>query len=265
MIKSIEFKNFRVLRDATLPLDRFTLIVGPNGSGKSTALELLRVAAGPGNIAFEDLIWTGEDAGEAQVTLAWEGSYEGAFLRLVWKRGSGGRAHYGGAAAGAPDIAEAVAADIQAVRVYSLDAHAIARPVSITPGAELEDNGGNLAAVLDRMRDEDPERFEALNEELAHWFPEYDRVLFDTTGPGVKAVPFAPRQEGTRFRRDSFLRGLSSPWQSSLWPILGIHRRSPASRSRIVPFTRDCCATSRRLSTDWHFPRTSESNARQSR
>jgi AAA15 family ATPase/GTPase len=38
MLTSITFKNFRVLRDATLPLGPFTLLVGPNGSGKSTAL-----------------------------------------------------------------------------------------------------------------------------------------------------------------------------------------------------------------------------------
>src|SRR4051812_27869254 len=40
-IKSIHFENYKVLRDATLPLGRFTLIVGPNGSGKSTAMQAL--------------------------------------------------------------------------------------------------------------------------------------------------------------------------------------------------------------------------------
>ncbi|MGH9929962.1 MAG: AAA family ATPase [Pyrinomonadaceae bacterium] len=47
MIKSIHFQNFKALRDATLPLGPFTLIVGPNGSGKSTAMQALRFAAGP--------------------------------------------------------------------------------------------------------------------------------------------------------------------------------------------------------------------------
>ena len=42
MIKSVHFENFKVLREATLPLSRFTLIVGPNGSGKSTALFALQ-------------------------------------------------------------------------------------------------------------------------------------------------------------------------------------------------------------------------------
>ncbi len=46
MIESIHFKNFKVLRDATLPLSRITIIVGPNGSGKSTAIEGILGAAG---------------------------------------------------------------------------------------------------------------------------------------------------------------------------------------------------------------------------
>ncbi|MBL8203313.1 MAG: AAA family ATPase, partial [Blastocatellia bacterium] len=46
MIESIEFKNFKALRDTTLPLGRFTLIVGPNGSGKSTAMQALEIAGG---------------------------------------------------------------------------------------------------------------------------------------------------------------------------------------------------------------------------
>lgn len=41
-IESVSFKNFKVLRDTTLPLSRMTLLIGPNGSGKSTAFEGLR-------------------------------------------------------------------------------------------------------------------------------------------------------------------------------------------------------------------------------
>ena len=38
MIKAIHFKNYKALRETTLPLGRLTLLIGPNGSGKSTAL-----------------------------------------------------------------------------------------------------------------------------------------------------------------------------------------------------------------------------------
>jgi AAA15 family ATPase/GTPase len=45
MIESIEFRNFKILRDTTLPLGPCTILVGPNGSGKSTVLEGLKVAS----------------------------------------------------------------------------------------------------------------------------------------------------------------------------------------------------------------------------
>ena len=39
MIESIEFTNFKALRQTMLPLAPFTLLLGPNGSGKTTVLQ----------------------------------------------------------------------------------------------------------------------------------------------------------------------------------------------------------------------------------
>ncbi len=74
---------------------------------------------------------------------------------------------------------------------------------------ELASTGGNLAGVLDRLRDQEPERFEFLNEELGRWFPEFDRILFDTPEPGKRAfllrthkdqhkIPATALSQGTR-------------------------------------------------------------------
>ncbi len=49
MIESVECKNFKVLRDATLPLGRCNVLVGPNGSGKTTVPEALELAR-PGRV-----------------------------------------------------------------------------------------------------------------------------------------------------------------------------------------------------------------------
>jgi len=59
MIESVQFKNFKVLRDVTLPLSQFTLIVGPNGSGKSTALQALKAVVHPENFKFGNLVTAG--------------------------------------------------------------------------------------------------------------------------------------------------------------------------------------------------------------
>ena len=59
MIESVHFKNFKVLRDATLPLGRFTLIVGPNGSGKSTALQALHAVGNMNLVDCEHVVSAG--------------------------------------------------------------------------------------------------------------------------------------------------------------------------------------------------------------
>jgi predicted ATPase len=59
---------------------------------------------------------------------------------------------------------------------------------------ELAPTGANLAGVLDRLRDENPERFEALNEQLGRWIPEFDRILFETPQPGHRSIALRTRE-----------------------------------------------------------------------
>lgn len=73
-------------------------------------------------------------------------------------------------------------------RLYSFDPQAMTTPVQLHPEMELDANGANLAGVLDRLRDREPERFEALNKELSRWLPEFDRILFDTLSQGHRAI-----------------------------------------------------------------------------
>src|SRR5574337_841079 len=59
MIESIEFRNFKALRNTTLPLGRFTLLVGPNGSGKSTALQAIPTVVEPARAPFDRIATAG--------------------------------------------------------------------------------------------------------------------------------------------------------------------------------------------------------------
>jgi predicted ATP-dependent endonuclease of OLD family len=51
-IISARYRNFRALRDVTIPLLRQTGLVGPNNAGKSSVLEGLEHALGLGRRAY---------------------------------------------------------------------------------------------------------------------------------------------------------------------------------------------------------------------
>lgn len=72
-ICSIHIKNFRALKDVTIPFDAVTTFIGPNGTGKSTVLRGLDwfFNGKPGSLTDEDCSFgvTGEDV-EVQVTFA---------------------------------------------------------------------------------------------------------------------------------------------------------------------------------------------------
>ena len=71
-------------------------------------------------------------------------------------------------------------------RVFSFDAKAIASAVDTAPNPRLGEDGSNLAAILDALRDTHPEKFEELNNEFHRWLPEFDRILFDIPDRGKK-------------------------------------------------------------------------------
>lgn len=213
MLESIRFQNFKALKDTTLPLGRFTMIVGPNGSGKSTALQGLK--------AVRTLVTHGR-TGDS-------GAYN-KFLSIYRDRGLLNQAlridlHFGGKWTGATYRAEwnqqpphlfsisspALLADVSRwlgrCRIYSLNEGIIATPVKLLPRMELDESGGNLAGALDRLRDEHPERFEALNDELSRLLPEFDRILFETPSEGIRGFALRTRKGAHRISAAALSQG----------------------------------------------------------
>ena len=92
MIESIEFHNFKVLREATLRLGRFNLLVGPNGSGKTTVLAALRMAVEGATLPpFGQVASTGTTSKPVSVTIRFSSSSVLAGIRaeLKWDPGAG--------------------------------------------------------------------------------------------------------------------------------------------------------------------------------
>jgi predicted ATPase len=191
MLTSIEFKNFRVLRDALLPLKPFTLILGPNGSGKSTALNSLWALQNPNRFSFDQLRPLGApEARYVNLTAQFDSSHSGVSLVANWPNQGGldWFARNNKTKGQEPSAFNSLREELTDLEVYALDSESIIAAEPLQPAVKLGRKGEKLAVVLDQLRDQWPERFEAINQELGRWLPEFDRILFDTPSNGKRAV-----------------------------------------------------------------------------
>ena len=186
MITEIRYKNFKSLRDSTLPLGRFTLIVGANGTGKTTAMKALKIAKEPKKNIWENVISINLLEDEREEVILEIESF-GKTVKIVWQAdqhsGIGKFTHNVFGIGGFEEIEKA----ISEFKIFNFDTNQIAGGVGIRPKVELDESGRGLAGVLDQLRDSNPEIFEDLNRELNKWFCEYDRILFETPSDGVKS------------------------------------------------------------------------------
>ncbi|MCY2926344.1 MAG: AAA family ATPase [Planctomycetota bacterium] len=194
MIKSLTFRNFKALRDTVLPLGPFTLIVGPNGSGKSSVFQGLKALQDPRALDPAQVLSTGVSQQDGmQIVADWDSLRFPSQAALRWPLRSGST---NGSVTTIGADATSMMRVLSGFRSYSFSAEQVAAPSQLIPTAEIGPSGEKLAVVLDRLRDNHPERFEALNEELGRWLPEFDRVLFDTPSPGTRAIQLRTRSGG---------------------------------------------------------------------
>lgn len=218
IIDSVHFRNFKALRNAVLPLGRFTLIVGPNGSGKSTALQALQAAALRLGLDVTRFASIGSQSSKLEVLLRWVTSSDDlaavksaiVTTRTTWTSEQFAQTYESPNRTQLKEsdpIVQAVKLKLRGIRLYSFDATALASPTQLRPGIELSSNGANLAGALDQLRDRAPERFEELNGELRRWLPEFDRVLFDTPDTGTRLLQLRTRHGGHVINSDQLSQG----------------------------------------------------------
>ncbi len=196
MIKTARYQNYKSLRLAELPLSRFTLIVGPNGSGKSTALRGLPLV-GDGSNPFDQIVTAGlQSDGESPsvaIEVEWGPPNEGVLTKRTWTHRRTEISHSTKGDSVPAETQNALAVILQNTRIYSLNPDVLTRPVAIQPTLDLAADGSNLAAVLHQLRDEEPERFHLLSEELGRWIPEFDKISFQTQGQGSTTIKLRTR------------------------------------------------------------------------
>ena len=152
MIESVQFRNFKALRNTTLPLGRFTLIVGPNASGKSTALQAITAARDGDRLDFQKAVAAGlklDNSTRIEINVQL-GKPHDVTAQVSWK------------APGIPELSEidsygkllrrstaSLQTAVNSIEIYSFEASAISAGARLEPRARLDSNGGNLAVVLD--------------------------------------------------------------------------------------------------------------------
>lgn len=209
MISVISFKNFKTLRDTRLELGRYNLVVGPNGSGKSTLLAALQLVSGRRQMSHSVVRSVGanhhsdREVADVAVEVEWTGPHDS--VELIWAAVHTAMlepTHQSGR------ISREAMSQISRARVYALDEEAIAAPVALGPNIQMEPNGGGLAGVLDRMRDEFPEGFETLNDQVGRLLPEFDRILFETPGQGTRGFMLRTREGQHAIRATDLSQGV---------------------------------------------------------
>jgi predicted ATPase len=225
MIEAIEFTNYKALRQTILPLAPFTLLLGPNGSGKTSVLQALQriatLAAQQARIdrsaqARVEMNWqsllsvTAEDRSAGvlfQLRLRMKQRF--VLVKLGWSPRTNSVAwQFTDAEGKAVQQADASAALqwLGRMQVYVLDANAIAQPYPVNAGP-LQPNGSGLVAVLDDLKDNHPERWDALLNELRAWLPEYDHIQFDKPQAGNKGLVLRTKKGGHRIPAKDLSQG----------------------------------------------------------
>ncbi len=222
MIQSIEFTNFKALQKTTLPLAPFTLLLGPNGSGKTSVLQAIQGIAtsaarvtGPSRAPGAD--WSGFSHSaslshpDAAVEIKLQLQLRNQMLAaaFAWPPGAQQPEWTVTGADGNPVPPPQTGFVLQwlaRMQSYFLDFWAIAQPVAVNSGP-LAPNGYGLVAVLDDLKDNHPERWEALLAELGRWLPEYDYILFDKPQPGQKGIVLRTRKGGHRIPAGELSQG----------------------------------------------------------
>ncbi|MBI5692006.1 MAG: AAA family ATPase [Verrucomicrobia bacterium] len=206
MIASIAFRKFKALRQTSVELKPFNLVIGPNGSGKTSLIEAmlrlrslasLPLGTGPAEVGAEgpEIEFHFAAPHEAiTARLGCESDLVCNVLRIEPEQ-----------APGWPELRR----ELASIRSYVLDHEAMTTGSARSEGRELAPDGSNLAAVLAELRDGTPEAFQALSAEMLRILPEFQglelaaqpdgRVGFSLRLAEGEVIPAEELSQGTLY------------------------------------------------------------------
>ncbi len=185
MIASVAFRNFKALRNTSLNILPFNLVIGANGSGKTSLIQamlrlrtLARLPLGqneeslPGAAEISFRFNAPHDGLEAVMSCVSDTSCD--LLQVVPLPAGQGTDDWSG-----------LRERLLGIRAYLLDHYAMAVPVLRGESTELSGNGSNLAAVLAVRCEKTSADYALFQAEALRLFPEYDQFELVTGGDNL--------------------------------------------------------------------------------
>ncbi len=181
MIASVAFRNFKALRNTSLRLSPFNLVIGANGSGKTSLIQALQQLRTLAKLPLGDSA-APTRAGGPEITFAFDAPHAGVTARL----GCVGDLVCDLLRVETPSAAEwdAVKARLATMRSYVFDHAAMALPALRSTGARLAGDGANLAAVLAVWQRDLPAAFGRVEAELSRLLPEFTGIALQEDAEG---------------------------------------------------------------------------------
>jgi predicted ATPase len=182
VIASVAFQKFKALRNTSLRLAPFNLVIGPNGSGKTSLIESLLQLRALSKLPPADLPGASPPrTGGPRIDFGFLPPHEAIHVSMVCI--SDLRCDALIIEPPDPPDWSALKRKIGRIRAFRLDHYAMAEPSPRADGRELAPDGRNLAAVLADLRERSPGGFAHLTAEILRLTPEFSGIDF-AVGPG---------------------------------------------------------------------------------
>lgn len=188
MIASVAFRNFKALRNTSLRLSPFNLLIGPNGSGKTSLIQAVQTLRSLSKLPLGDSSSPTRSSGP-EITFNFSEPHADVTARLSCM--SDVVCDLLRVESPNPGEWAAVKAKLTTVRSYFFDHQAMAAPTPRTDAAELAMNGAGLAAVLAARQRHEPAAFARVEAELIRLLPGFTGMLFRDEADGRVGLSLA--------------------------------------------------------------------------
>jgi predicted ATPase len=182
VISSVTFRNFKALRNTSVALSPFNLVIGPNGSGKSSLIQALLHLK---NLATLPVNSSSPFPGRAEaleITFRFAPPFSDIEVRLRCS----GEVVCDLLEVSGPGAARwsALRDELAKLSTFVFDHHAMARGSATGMDEALLTDGGNLPGVLARRRRLHPQSYVAVEADFCRLFPEFSGLDVHANGDG---------------------------------------------------------------------------------